>query len=201
MNINKKNNNFGFTLLETIVAVSILVTAIMGPFSLASQSINAQGKAKNNLIAANLAQEALELFRNFRANNILRHPITTGDFYTDTGPYWLDGAGDKGSGTACWSSNGCGIDALTYIQFPPNSSVVDLLNCGASNNYCVLYLNDISGVYGHTNTGSTITKFHRKITIQEVTTDPPEIKVTATVWWDDSLGAGTFSVTTHLMNW
>src|SRR3989338_4478804 len=110
MQINKKNNNFGFTLLETIVAVSILVTAIVGPFSLASQSINAQGRAKNNLIAANLAQEGLELFRNYRANNILKMLKNAND--AGTAPdytVWLEGA------DACFglpSAAGCGIDAF-----------------------------------------------------------------------------------------
>ncbi|MEK9175513.1 MAG: prepilin-type N-terminal cleavage/methylation domain-containing protein [Patescibacteria group bacterium] len=195
MYTNKKNNNFGFTLLETIVAVAILVTAIIGPFSLASQSINAQGRAKNNLIAANLAQEGLELFRNYRANNILKMLNDANN--TGNAPdysLWLVGA------DACRAASGCGIDAFTYIQFPPNSSIVDLNGC-ASLESCTLYLND-NGVYRHnpSGIGGIPTKFHRTITIQEITINT-EIKVTATVWWSDSLGTDSFSVSTHLMNW
>jgi prepilin-type N-terminal cleavage/methylation domain-containing protein len=189
MNFDKKNKDSGFTLLETIVAVSILVTAIVGPFSLASQSIRAQGVAKNNLIAANLAQEGLELFRNYRANNILRNSADGGDFAIEIGIHWLDGTSEC---VGSVSSTGCGIDALEKVND------VSLSSCN-SLNQCTLYINT-NGVYGH-NASGVATKFHRKITLEEISVNPPEIKITATVWWGDSLGTDSFSVSTHLLNW
>ena len=91
---------------------------------------------------------------------------------------------------------------INYIQFPPNSEVIDLPGCGALNS-CMLYLND-NGVYSYNPNGGTPTKFHRKINIETVPPDDPlspEIKVTATVSWGDSFGSDSFSVITHLMNW
>lgn len=61
----------GFTLLETVVAVILIVFALAGPFTLATRGIFAAKFAKNKLIALNLAQEGIEIIRTFRDNNFL----------------------------------------------------------------------------------------------------------------------------------
>ncbi len=61
----------GFTLLETLVAVSIVTIAIVAPMSLASQSLTASYYARDQLIASQLAQEAIEVVRHIRDGNIL----------------------------------------------------------------------------------------------------------------------------------
>lgn len=94
----------GFSLLETTIAIAILVTAVVGPLTLASSSIKASSLAKNNLIAANLAQEGVELIKNRRANNIFG------------GQGWLSGF------DSCFGASGCTIDAVTFEVGP----------CGAS---------------------------------------------------------------------
>ncbi len=180
----KNKQTTGFTLLETIVAVTVLVTAIIGPFSLASQTIKAQSIAKNQLIAANLAQEGIELFRNYRANNILRNATDSDGGFS----HWLDGT------DACQS--GCGIDVRTDINAPQPAP--ELPGCGTLNN-CLLYLNGDS-MYG-LNPAGTPTKFHRKINIETVSAVPPEIKVTTTVTWSEGVGTDTFVVSTDLLNW
>lgn len=61
----------GFTLIETMVALA-LVTIAMGPvFILAISSVNAASRIEHNLIAANLAQEGIEVVRNIRDTNWL----------------------------------------------------------------------------------------------------------------------------------
>jgi len=61
----------GFTLLETLVAFTVIVGGILGPFTLASRSIGAAIFARNELIAANLAAEGIELVHGFRTSNVL----------------------------------------------------------------------------------------------------------------------------------
>lgn len=68
---NFKRNNSGFTLIETLVAVLVLVLGLLGPLALAAQSISAGRLSRNRLIAANLAQEGIELVRNLRDENII----------------------------------------------------------------------------------------------------------------------------------
>src|SRR3989344_5123137 len=95
-NLKIKNQGKGFSLLETTVAVAILVAAVIGPLTLASSSIKASSQAKNNLVAAGLAQEGVELMRNFRANNVFK------------GFAWTAGM------DSCFSAAGCQIDASNF---------------------------------------------------------------------------------------
>ncbi|MEX0910384.1 MAG: hypothetical protein WDZ73_01375 [Candidatus Paceibacterota bacterium] len=60
----------GFTLIETFVAVLILVFAVIGPLGLLSRAIADGNYAKNQVTAYYLAQEAVELFINQRDRNL-----------------------------------------------------------------------------------------------------------------------------------
>ena len=60
----------GFSLLETIVAISILMITIVGPLSLASKGIVFADYVKDEITGFYLAQEALEAIRNIRDTNI-----------------------------------------------------------------------------------------------------------------------------------
>jgi len=79
----------GFTLLETIVALSVIVGAMSGPVTLTTRGIFTAKFAKNKLVAANLAQEGLEIIRQCRDNSILLNwpggfaSIGTGDWQVD----------------------------------------------------------------------------------------------------------------------
>lgn len=65
------NKQRGFTLVETLVAL-VLITIAMGPvFILAASAINTASRIEHNLIAANLAQEGIEVIKNIRDTNWL----------------------------------------------------------------------------------------------------------------------------------
>ena len=61
----KKKNVYtkGFTLVETLVAVTILMTAIVGPLVIAYQGVSIGVDSRDRLIASYLAQDALEYVR------------------------------------------------------------------------------------------------------------------------------------------
>ena len=61
----------GFTLLETIVALVLVVSALIGPFTLATRGVFGAKFSKNKIVALNLSQEGLELIRVMRENNVL----------------------------------------------------------------------------------------------------------------------------------
>ena len=82
-------------MLETIISISVLTAAIIGPTALSSRSIRYVDVARNNLIASNLAQEGLELVRNIHLNNRI------------SGQSWLQ----RLTGP-CNSANGCFIDPI-----------------------------------------------------------------------------------------
>lgn len=94
--ISKINNkNGGFTLIEMLVAVLLLTTAIAGPLTIASKGITASIVAKDQVTAFNLAQDAIEYVRFKRDTNRL------------SGASWLTGL----SGGVCDGVNGCYLDS------------------------------------------------------------------------------------------
>ncbi|MFZ5559657.1 MAG: type IV pilus modification PilV family protein [Patescibacteria group bacterium] len=63
----------GFTLIEVIVAIAVIVTALVGLIGLISFSISGLTPAKSRVIAVNLAQEGIEIVRNIRDSNWMRY--------------------------------------------------------------------------------------------------------------------------------
>ncbi len=61
----------GFTLVETLVAISILLIAVVGPMSAISKSLMQMTIARDQMIAINLAQEGIEAVRQKRDSNVL----------------------------------------------------------------------------------------------------------------------------------
>lgn len=65
----RRKKNAGFTLIETLVALAVLVTAVTSMIALISHGLSGVRTSKNRLIALNLAQEGLELVRVVREHN------------------------------------------------------------------------------------------------------------------------------------
>lgn len=63
----------GFTLIETFVAITILVTAVAGPLTLAQKGLTSALVARDQLMASFLAQEGIEYVRQQRDSNSLQN--------------------------------------------------------------------------------------------------------------------------------
>lgn len=59
-----------FTLIETLVAIAILMASIAGPMAIVNKSMRSSVLAKDKFIAAYLAEEAIELIKARREYNI-----------------------------------------------------------------------------------------------------------------------------------
>lgn len=66
-----KQKNEAFTLVETLVAVSIFTVSILGLISVLASGISDIGYAKKKIAATYLAQEGIEYTRNFRDNSVI----------------------------------------------------------------------------------------------------------------------------------
>ncbi len=66
--INKKS---GFTLVETLVSISIFTMSILGLMSILASSISNTSYVKQKITAEYLAQEGIEYVRNLRDNAVL----------------------------------------------------------------------------------------------------------------------------------
>lgn len=71
MRFNFRSHQFkrGFSLLESIVAIAVLMIGVSSAIAALNQSVALSPKIKNKVIAAHLAQEGIELVRNIRDNN------------------------------------------------------------------------------------------------------------------------------------
>lgn len=61
----------GFTLIETLVAITILIVGVLGPLTIAVRGISDGFFARNQIAANYLAQEAVEVIFNKRQTNCL----------------------------------------------------------------------------------------------------------------------------------
>ena len=68
--VQKKKAQAGFTLVETLVAISILMLAVTGPLYFASESLKAATYARDQITAFYLAQDAFEQIRKIRDDNL-----------------------------------------------------------------------------------------------------------------------------------
>ena len=169
----------GFTLIETLVAVSLLSVAIVAPMSLTTKSLAAAYYARDQIVAFHLAQEAVETVRHFRDNNILK---TVRDTPTDIlagiplgQPFIVSTLDDSMDSEAC-NSGTC----------PP------------------LQLDPTQTFYGY-GSGWTNTRFTRTVEVEIVASDvgvPQEIRTSVTVSWrTGSFKIRSFTIRQNLYRW
>lgn len=99
----------GITLVETIVAVTVLTMALGGPFLMAARSLKVAGYAREEVAAARLAEEGLEIVHSMRDNNSAE---------SDTGRAWDKGIND--------CALGCYIDVTKQLVPAANQSIWDV---------------------------------------------------------------------------
>src|SRR3989338_10664612 len=71
MRNNKLKLKKAFTLIETLVAVTILSAAVAGPMALSIKSIGSAAVSQDQLVAFYLGQEVMEYVRNVRDTNLI----------------------------------------------------------------------------------------------------------------------------------
>lgn len=71
MNYFKNQIKNGFTLLETMIAITVLMTGILSIVTMLIFNIKQTTNFKNRIIAYNLAQEGIEIVKNIRDTNWL----------------------------------------------------------------------------------------------------------------------------------
>lgn len=195
----------GFTLIETMVAVTILTLSIAGPLFTASRTMIAAQIARDQLTASYLAQEGVEYVRAMRDNEYLASYQAGGANISNVAwnNFLTDGASDPSAITSCRAAT-CSLDLTNSMGYGNGSS---LFQCtGAA---CKLYLL-ANGVYA-TNRSSqsgTVTSFSRTIQVTDVPgtsdvsgTPYPDKRVVSTVSWSFHNVSYSVTVTDHLTPW
>lgn len=190
------NSTTGFTVVETLVAIAVLLLAISAPLTLAERSLASAEAARREVSAFYLAQEAMEFVRNHKDSNA----IDSGgrDWLKDLDECFDTPGEDEESN----KENGCGID-LT------ESGSRQINECSeARNDDCTLYQNidesdeDLYGVFGMERSSNDwqATDYTRRVFVDEISQDK-EARVTAIVSWSEGIGPKSVRVTSTIFNW
>ena len=75
--------NKGFTLVEVLAAMFIMVMGVLGVFGLIGRTVAFNSSVNSQLVASYLAQEGLEIVRNIRDANFLKIHKGVGGIWTD----------------------------------------------------------------------------------------------------------------------
>jgi type II secretory pathway pseudopilin PulG len=195
----KKNilqKNKAFTLVETMVAIAILMIAILGPMDIASSGLRDSLLARDQATAYYLAQEGIEYVRYVRDYNFLQTSNGVG------GLAWLTGLGDITTSTECFSSYGCTIDSLSFFTGYINGNPAGFVNSCNSSGCIPLNFNTGGEDYYTQASGGNQTKFTRTIKIVPVVgAETREVQVRSNVSWQSGTSAlRNFTITENIFN-
>ena len=188
----------GFTLIETLIAILILTLSIVGPFQIAQGVLSSAYNARDQLVAAGLAQEAVEYARMVRDSNYLYNARFGANTVT-----WLNGM-DGNNGPNCYyAANGshpCVVEPramdINSLLFYANGSLTLCANSTGMSCPRPLYV-DAYGIYNQQNSG-TVSKYTRVMTLTQI--NAHETMVTVTVTWENH-GAKSVTVSENLQDW
>lgn len=191
----------GFTLLETLVAITILTFSVVGPLYAANRAIVAAQVARSQLTASYLAQEGIEYVRSMRDDEYLAAFAAGGPTVSTTAwdNFLTGGAGDPAAITGCRAST-CLLDPT---RDRGTGSGYALVPCSGSS--CTpLYLLS-NGIYTQrSDAGGTLTPYTRTIQLVDIpgTSDTyPDKRLISRVTWSYHDTVYTVAVTDHLTPW
>lgn len=179
-----------FTLIETMVAVTILTLAVTGALFTASRAIVAAQTARAQLTASYLAQEGAEYVRAVRDNEYLTAYQAGGsNVSTVAWSNFLAGAINQ-----CRTAE-CSLDLTRPMGYGSGSS---LFRCTGEE--CKLYLL-ASGVYATERSGQSgsVTPFVR--TVQVIDVSSSDERIVSKVSWSFHEIPYSVTVTDHLTPW
>lgn len=170
----RQTRQAGFSLIETLVAISILVVAIVGPMTIAARGLQSAYHSRDQLTATLLAQEGIEIVRAKRDGYAL---AAAASGLSDD---WYNEIPELGN---CQTAGGCAFD----IRDASASTACT----GPSYTECRLYYDSTigaqRGIYTHNTIGFSMSPFTRRIVL---TGDSTSANVTVEVSWSSNLFSG-----------
>lgn len=176
----------GFTIIETLVALSLFAFAILGLIVITSQGLSDVNFSKNRLAAAYLSQEGIETVRMLRDSGVLDGNTWQDIFATNS----LSGLGN------CYvtpQSSGCDIDPYTLA--------IDVCSTALRSGCGPLHYDPSTGAFRISSVGQAFpaSAFSRVISLTDVASN--EVAVTSTVTWSQGASEKSVTMTETLFNW
>lgn len=179
----------GFTLIEGIIAVGIIGSALIVGLTLAHSNLQAAQSNADRVLASHLAREGIEVIRNMRDSNWIRRDKNIDkqaggsiDFYdwNDLFDAWptMASATCLTDNTVCYDTY---FDIILNTAFPTNANAYTLrrdtthtdtiacINNGAQPS-CRIQKN-AEGVYFQSTVGTAYTQFYRRIILRPICLD------------------------------
>jgi len=172
----KINTQKGFTIIESLVAITILVFAITGAASAIQSGISSYIFSKDQTIAFYLAQGGFEQIRNIRDENSL------------TGEDWLTGLASV-SGDPCYFGQSCIVDPINSNQ---------ATRCDGPGECPVLRQESGTGFFGYDGSWDP-SIFTREISLASI--NDHEVAITVTVSWSKGIVSREFKARENILNW
>lgn len=184
---NKNHPNSAFSLVEVLVAISILLLVVVSPMTIVTQANNSTAFANEQLVAFFLAQEGLELVEKGRNDLYLQYFrqefVGSGGISNPMNRFRSPAAAQNVFGNCI--GRDCGV------QIANDGTIDTAVRCEASNNNCRLYYEEDNPrskyVHGNASAGAdqVLTQYSRKVRMEPKTTGSKlrEMKVTSTVTW------------------
>ena len=172
----RMTKNKGFTLVETMVAVSILSLSIAATFTAVQNGIQNSTLAKDQTTAFYLAQEAMEFIKNTRDENALNNVYAQSNNLTAVN--WLHGMSEV-AGDPCYFGKVCEVDA-------PLKTITNCGSAAITTNpplICPVLNQDTAstGLFGYTGSWPA-SRFRREIQFRQLVADT-EVEVIVSVSW------------------
>jgi type II secretory pathway pseudopilin PulG len=178
----------GFTLVETLVAISIFSLSLIGLMNALGSGIADTNYAKKKITAAYLAQEGIEYLRNMRDTYVL---------YSATAPAGWTAFNAKLTAASCNGANGCYFDDQTLDFTNPNKPITNTAFYSCTGTCPLMSYDPTFAKYNYTSGSSS--GFIR--TIKTAQTNANETKITSTVYWGQGSGTYSVSLSESLFNW
>jgi prepilin-type N-terminal cleavage/methylation domain-containing protein len=194
MNIfHRKNDNKykrGFTLVESLVAISIFSLSILAMMIVLGKGIADTGYIKKKMIATYLAQEGIEYIRNFKDDYVL--------YSSDTSVGWNNFTARI---NGCSTANGCYTDDQSVSYSDSTIPMTDLVLLACTDATCSthpIYYNPANARYSSAAVGSN-SGYTRKITLNYI--DSNNARFTSTVYFTQGGLTSSISLTENVTNW
>ncbi len=191
----------GFTLIEALVAVTIITFSVAGPLFTANRAIVAAQNTRLQLTASYLAQEGIEYVRAMRDDEYLAAYQAGGANVSNVA--WNDFINGLSSAsiTQCRTST-CMLDPTRPMGVGVIGSDNSLQICSGSCAPLYLANNGRSDMYTpRTDLGGTRTPFTRTIQVTDVLTDNNDKRLVSTVTWNFHDTSYSVTITDHLTPW
>lgn len=179
----------GFTLIETIISITIFAIAIIGPMTLSANSIKASKDSRIHLEAIHLAEEGVEIIHNLRDNASAQDTSADRSGWTA----WMNTIS-----TPC--NTGCVVDATSHGPGDVWGNLV--VTTGGGTNDKIKY-DDSTGLYSQ-GPGSGFlpdSSFRRRITTTAV--NARQTRITSVVSYTSTYGGAMryATATDDIYNW